>query len=184
MTKLAAKRFTDVAVIPAAREQEPILANLLALYVHDFSEFREIEIGPDGRFRYDRLALYWSEAGRHPFFVRIDGKLAGLVLVKRGSEISGDATVWDMAEFFALRGYRRRGIGMEAAHQVWKLLPGRWEIRVMESNVPAQRFWLNATANFAGVEIRPTRIEKGTECWQLFSFASKGVADPIEAHGE
>jgi len=172
MAKQAGKPFTDVAVVPAGREQQPILANLLELYAHDFSEFHDVEIGPDGRFGYKHLGLYWIEAGRHPFLVRVDGKLAGLVLVKRGSEISGDVTVWDMAEFFVLRGYRRHGIGTEAAHQVWRQLPGRWEIRVMESNVAALGFWVDAIAKFAGEAIRPTRIARGTECWHVFSFDS------------
>jgi predicted acetyltransferase len=173
MTKRPAKLSDNVAVILAAPEQEPILANLLELYTHDFSEFRDIAIGPDGRFGYNRLPLYWSEAGRHPFLVRVNGRLAGLILVKRGSEVSGDATVWDMVEFFILRGYRKRGIGTQAAHQVWKQFPGRWEVRVMESNLLAFRFWVNAISKFTGETAHHTRIQRGTECWRLFSFESK-----------
>src|SRR5436305_8412765 len=107
----ANKLAVQVEVMPALREQESILANLMQLYAHDFSEFHEIEIGPDGKFTYKDLSLYWSEEGRHPFLVRVDGKPAGFVLVKKGSEVSGDRTTWDIAEFFVLRGYRRRGVG-------------------------------------------------------------------------
>jgi predicted acetyltransferase len=173
MTKRTAKQFDNVAVILAGPEQEPILANLLELYAHDFSEFRDIEIGPDGRFGYNPLPLYWSEADRHPFLVKVNGRLAGLILVKRRSEVSGDATVWDMAEFFILRGYRKHGIGTQAARQVWKQFSGRWEVRVMESNLLAFRFWVNAISKFMGETVRPTRIKRGTECWRLFSFESK-----------
>jgi len=176
MKKRPAKLSASIAVIPAGPEQEPVLANLLELYAHDFSEFHGIEIGSDGRFGYNHLPLYWSEADRHPFLVMIDGRLAGLVLVKRGSEVSGDATAWDMAEFFVLRGHRRRGIGTQVAHQVWEQFPGRWEVRVMESNLSAFHFWVNAILGFTGEEIRPTRIERGSECWRLFSFESKGVS--------
>jgi predicted acetyltransferase len=150
MAKRQAKPFDNVAVVPAGPEQELVLANLLELYAHDFSEFHDIEIGTDGRFGYNRLPLYWSEADRHPFLVRMDGRLAGLILVKRGSEVSGDATAWDVAEFFILRGYRKRGIGTQAAHLVWKLFPGRWEVRVMESNLLARRFWVKAVSKIHG----------------------------------
>jgi hypothetical protein len=85
----AEKPFAHIEVIPARPEQELILANLLELYAHDFSEFHELELGPDGRFGYGGLPLYWSEPGRHPFLVWVEGKLAGLILVKRGSEVSG-----------------------------------------------------------------------------------------------
>src|SRR5580700_6904839 len=92
-----------IEVLLATPDEQPILANLLQLYAHDFSEFHDIELGADGRFDYKHLLLYWRDPGRHPFLVRIDGKLAGFVLVKRGSEISNNPTVWDMAEFFVMR---------------------------------------------------------------------------------
>src|SRR5579864_7778918 len=149
-----------VDVIPAAPEQAPILENLLELYAHDFSEFHNPELGPDGRFGYPHLPLYWREPGRHAFLVKVDGQLAGLVLVKQGSEISGEERVWDMAEFFVVRGYRRRGIGTEIAQQVWRRFPGRWEVRVMESNVAAQGFWERAIGAFTGEPVQSTRIEK------------------------
>jgi len=102
-------------------------------------------------------------------------KLAGLVLVKRGPGVSGNETVWDMAEFFVLRGYRRRGIGIRVAHEVWTRFPGLWEVRVMQANVSAQRFWAEAVSAFAGEAIQPVPIEYNGECWTLLSFESKPV---------
>ncbi len=176
MIERAEKPSAHVEVIPARPEQEPILANLLELYAHDFSEFRDLELGSDGRFGYSCLPLYWSEPGRHPFLVWVEGKLAGLILVKRGSEVSGHETVWDVAEFFVLRGYRRRGIGTEIAHEVWRRFPGLWEVRVMETNVSALDFWAHAISILTGEAIQPVRVEKDGKWWALFSFESKRVA--------
>ncbi len=162
--------MAHVEVIPATEEQAPILANLLELYVHDFSEFYKVEIGEDGRFGYASLPSYWSEPDRHPFLVRMDGKLAGLVLVKRGEN-----AVWDIAEFFVLRGYRRSGIGTRVAHAVWTRFPGRWEVRVMESNVSARLFWAEAIAAFRGSAVQPVSIERNGVNWWLFSFESAPV---------
>jgi predicted acetyltransferase len=173
MKEHADKPPVSVEVDPALREHAPILANLLELYAHDFTEFRILDIGADGRFGYESLPLYWSEPNRHPFLIRVDGKLAGLALVKRGSEISGNQAVWDMSEFFVLRGCRRRGIGMLAAQEVWRRFPGIWEVRVMQSNVLANLFWEQAISNFNGEAIQPVRVEKGGRYWQLFSFESK-----------
>ena len=155
-----------VEVIPATADQESILANLLELYVHDFSEFTEVDLRADGRFGYPSLALYWGESARHPFLIRVDGKLAGLALV------CSNRSTWDMAEFFVVRGFRRRGVGMEAAQDVWRQLPGRWQIRVMESNAPARRFWERAIARFVGREIPSMRVEKAGKGWDVFSFES------------
>lgn len=168
-------RSPRVAVIPATSAQMPILANLIELYAHDFSEFHPLDIGPDGRFGYSSLPLYWSEPGRHPFLVRMDDKLAGLVLVKKGAAVSLSGSVWDMAEFFILRGCRRQGIGMRVAHEVWNRFPGRWEIRVMEANVTGKKFWANAVAAFAGQAIQPIQIDRGGESWVVFTFESSRV---------
>ncbi len=162
----------QLQLIPAALEQAPVLANLLELYAHDFSEFRNLEIGEDGRFGYPPLSLYWSEPDRHPFLVRLDGKLAGLVLVFRHS------AAWDMTEFFILRGCRRRRIGTQVAHEVWRRFPGPWEVRVLEANIPAQKFWAGAISKFTGQAIRAARIEKAGAFWTHFSFESKAGAKP------
>jgi predicted acetyltransferase len=168
----------DIQLELALSEQSPILANVLELYVHDFSEFQPLDIGPDGRFGYKSLPLYWSESNRHPFLIRFDGRLAGLALVKRGSEISDNQEVWDMAEFFVLRGCRRRRIGTLAAQEVWRRFPGLWEIRVMQSNPSATFFWKHAISDFMCESIQPVRIEKDGRSWQLYSFQSEQAREP------
>ncbi len=161
-----------VEVIPATPEDEPVLANLLELYIHDFSEFVSLDVGADGRFGYRNLSHYWRESNRHQFLVRIDGQLAGFVFVKGGSEISGDAGVWDMAEFFVLRRYRRRGIGTLVARDIWRRFRGVWEIRVMEANNASHQFWGRAVSAFAGRILPSAPVRKDGTLWRVFSFES------------
>ncbi|HKG15595.1 MAG TPA: GNAT family N-acetyltransferase [Pyrinomonadaceae bacterium] len=165
----------DVEVLPASPEQEPILANLLELYAHDFSEFAGLKLGADGRFGYKHLPSYWEEPDRHPFLIKVNGNLAGFAFVRRGSEMSGDAAVWDMAEFFIARGYRRMRVGTKAAHAVWRKFPGRWEVRVMRRNQKAGEFWARAIGEFLGAASDPFPFGGGGERWQVFSFESKLV---------
>jgi predicted acetyltransferase len=172
MTEHAEKPPARLEFLSATRDHQPILANLLELYIHDFSEFLNVVPGPDGRFGYPRLPLYWSDPSRHPFLVKVDGQWAGFALVKQGSEVSDNADVWDIAEFFVLRGYRRQGIGTQIAKELWRRLPGPWEVRVMASNIPARGFWAAAIASFTGKSIHPVRLEKDGERWNVFSFAS------------
>jgi predicted acetyltransferase len=157
----------------ALRKHSPILANLLELYAHDFSEFQPLDMGQDGRFGYKSLPLYWSESNRHPFLIRSGGKLAGFALVKRGSEISDRQEVWDMAEFFVIRGCRRHRIGTLAAQEVWRRFPGLWEVRVMQANPSATSFGTRAISDFIHESIQPLRIEKNGRSWQLYSFKSE-----------
>ena len=149
--------------------------------MHDFSEFLNIAIGQDGRFGYSSLPLYWRDPDRFPFLVRVEGELAGFILVKQcGSATSADQAVWDVAEFFVLRGYRRRGIGLEAALTLWRELPGQWQVRVREENRPAQEFWEAAVRKFAGDGRYSVdwRLANGGN-WRVFSFLSPSEAQPI-----
>jgi predicted acetyltransferase len=161
-----------VDLVDATPDHEPALANLLELYIHEFTQWIDLDVGSDGRFGYGQLPLYWVEPDRHPFLLEVAGKLAGFVLVRRGDSVSSNEDVWDMVEFFILRRYRRRGIGIQAAHQVWKRFPGRWQIRVMEENRSAWRFWANAIAAFCGQVVSPVRMEKDGQSWQVFTFSS------------
>jgi len=79
-----------------------------------------------------------------------------------------------MAEFFIVRGYRRQGIGMKVAHEVWRMFPGPWEVRVMQSNRTALSFWQRAIAAFNAQTIHPVRVEGDGLCWHVFAFQSNG----------
>ena len=166
----------DIRVVAAAPEQEPVLANLLELYAHDFSEFVDLKLGPDGRFGYERLHSYWEEPGRHPFIVTADGDLAGFAFVRKGSAVSEDVDVWDMAEFFIVRGFRGLGVGTCAARDIWRRFPGRWEVRVMDTNQKACAFWRRAVEEFLGEAMEPTPFVKDGRGWRVFSFDSERAA--------
>ena len=161
-----------IDVLPATKEQQPVLANLLELYAHDFSEFSDLKIGVDGRFGYEPLPLYWSESNRFPFLVRANGELAGFVLVQQGSRVSDAAEIWDMAEFFVLRAYRRHRVGVRVAHEVWRMFTGLWEVRVTEKNLAAQAFWQRAVSEFTGIPAEPSLTEVTGKRWYVFSFFS------------
>jgi predicted acetyltransferase len=160
----------SVEVVPASQEQEPIVANLIELYAHDFSEFIDLKLGANGRFGYQHLSSYWKEPNRYPFLVMVDGLWAGFVFVRRESQISGDQNIWDMTEFFIVRGYRRLGIGREVAHQVWRKLPGAWEVRVINRNKKAVEFWRRAISEYIGEGIDPISYNKNGEGWHVFTW--------------
>jgi predicted acetyltransferase len=165
----------QIEVIAATREQMPVIDNLIQLYAHDFSEFHNIELESNGRFEYTPLPLYWTDPNRHPFLVKADGKLAGFVLVKH------EAGMWDVAEFFVVRAWRRHGIGTAIAHDVWKRFPGPWEVRVMQANQAALPFWERAISAFTGTTVAPTRLEKEGKLWHLFSFDSPLAPTPLRS---
>jgi predicted acetyltransferase len=77
-----------------------------------------------------------------------------------------------MAEFFVVRAYRKRGVGLAAAHQVWRLFPGPWQIRVLDVNRPAMLFWQGAIDSFTGRYVAPAPINRDGRAWAVFMFDS------------
>jgi predicted acetyltransferase len=164
----------DVATLADAM----LLSNLLELYTHDLSAaFPSIEMGPDGRFGYSQLPLYWSEPERRfPFLIRCDGRVAGFALVRRGSPATDDPDVFDVAEFFILRRYRRSHVGRRAAVLLWNRFPGRWIVRVSEGNSGALPFWTGVIAEFTNGTATEFKHPGNPHAWRVFSFASAGAS--------
>lgn len=151
---MAQHRISTVELTAEPGTQRPLFANLMQLYLHDFSGFAEIgtahgELGPDGRFAYEPLDLYWTEVGRTPFTIRVDGRLAGFALINRWSALDRPLDR-AMAEFFVVRKYRRHQVGSRAAALAFARFPGRWEVPVAAYNTPARAFWRRAISNFLG----------------------------------
>lgn len=160
----------SVTLTPAHPADAVLLGNLLELYIHDLSEAFDVEPNAEGRFGYDRLPLYWSEPEqRFPFLIRLDDRVVGFALAMRGSPVSDDPEVLDVAEFFVLRRHRRAGVGRRAAFMLWDRLPGHWIVRVFEGNAAALSFWTDAIAEYTNGAARALTREG----WRVFSFASR-----------
>ncbi len=138
----------------ARPEDKDALANLMQLYMHDFSEHwsgtTDGDLLDDGRFApYPYFDAYWQEPGRVPLLLRRDGRLAGFALI---NGVSADSARRSMAEFFIVRKHRRTGFGTAAAHAIFSRYPGRWQTAVARRNVDALRFWQNAVDRYPAVE--------------------------------
>ena len=142
--------MTGVQVAQAMQCERAAFNQLYELYSYDFSEIVGLDVGEDGRYGVDDLAGCWSEPWRRPFLVRVDGKLAGFAIVDCRSRLTGDAETFDMAEFFIMRKYRRRGIGAYVAMHLFDRCPGRWEVRQSARNDQAQAFWRLVIGRYIG----------------------------------
>ena len=164
----------EIEVRAAATAERPIVERLLQLYIYDFLELAGIgsphgRVDAEERFAYPRLDLYWSEEGRQAFLLRVDGELAGFVLLNRWSP-SGEVVDRSIAEFFVMRKYRRGGIGTRMAHRVLRAQPGIWEIAVAGYNVPALAFWRRAIADLGLAEVEERRGDGKRWSGPIFRF--------------
>lgn len=162
-----------IGIEPARGSDLKLLENLLELYVHDMSAyFPNVELGPDGRFGYAKLPLYWSEPDRYPFLIRMESRVVGFALVTRGSPVSDDPATYDIAEFFVLRAYRRLGVGRRAAFALWQTLRGPWTVRVSVGNAGAARFWSDAVGRFTENGAVESARPGSPHGWRVWSFRS------------
>jgi predicted acetyltransferase len=131
----------QIDIVRATLSERPLLRQLSEFYMYDMSEFdSEIDINLHGTFDFS-IDRYWQDPNRAPYFVYVDTKIAGFVLVKRGAYLTADPEMMDLADFFILRRYRRQGIGTFAAERVFEMFPGKWEVRQFAENAVAQTFW-------------------------------------------
>ncbi|WP_248927999.1 GNAT family N-acetyltransferase [Paenibacillus hamazuiensis] len=137
-------------LVKVSFEKKAVLRNLMELYQYDMSEFEEDnDVNEYGLFDYKYLDHYWTEEGRHPFFVMKSGKLAGFVLVREIIGHVNETTKFSLAEFFILKKYRGQGIGKEAAYKTFDMFKGRWSVFWLENNLPAKRFWTKSIADYS-----------------------------------
>jgi predicted acetyltransferase len=161
-----------ISLSPATRAERAALDNLIQLYSYDWSELRPLDVGADGRFAGYSLDAYWEDDRRHPLLLRVDGAIAGFVLVSEGSRLTGAPGVFDMAEFFVMRRYRRQGIGRAAAAAAFDRFKGPWEIRQRDENAAATAFWRNVVDRYTGGSYREVRWDDAAWVGPVQMFTS------------
>jgi len=159
-----------VAVAPSTQEA---LRNLFQLYAYDFSEILPLDVGETGRFDVEPPSdAFSTDSWRFPFMLRVDVHIAGFAIVHRKSKLSGADDVWDMAEFFILRRYRRAGIGTAMAHKLFAAHPGKWEVRQRRANVAATAFWKRAIGAYTADRFSDELLDDERWCGPVQRFMS------------
>jgi predicted acetyltransferase len=167
----------DVTLVPAEPSDEPVLSNLLELYLHDLSDYFPIDLGVDGRFGYYPLAPFLS--GLEPrwvFLIRVDSRLAGFALATRSSPLTDDPNDLDVTEFFVSRRYRRAHVGLHAACLLWDRLPGDWIVRVAGNNQRALAFWRTAVSTYTRRALPERTMTLQERAWHVLDFDAGSTA--------
>jgi predicted acetyltransferase len=139
-----------IDIVAATEEDRPVLANLMQFYLYEFTGFKKWDVQDDGQFGDYGLEGCWITDYRHPFLIRVEGKLAGFAIVDDRSHITGERGIRDVAEFFVIRRYQQRGVGEYAARALFDRFSGRWEVRQVDGNLQAQAFWRKVIDRYTG----------------------------------
>jgi len=155
---------------PVLPTQKHILRHLLELYCYDFSEYLGTDVNENGLFGYTYLDAYFEEVDRHAYFIKVADKFVGFVLLNRHFELLQDPSGYAVAEFFVLRKYRRKGIGMQAAKAIFDLYPGAWEVSQMMANMAAVEFWLKVVDEYTNGVFSRKYLEQNGMKQQVLLF--------------
>ena len=155
---------------PIPLSSKPVLRQRLELYLYDFSQYDLADVNEHGHYGYDYLDHYWTEPGRHPYFIKIDDQLAGFVLINSYSVVLEMGTAKSVGEFFVMRKYRGKGVGTAAALETFAKFPGRWEVRQFGANEPSKIFWEKVIGTYTHGHFKKQTIpsEDGEE--QVITF--------------
>jgi predicted acetyltransferase len=119
---------------------KPIVHNLSQFYLYEFSKYMPAIKLEEHSGLYDGLPdldEYWDNPDREAFIIRVDGELAGFVLVIKGTADEPN----QIGEFFVMEKFGGKGVGKTAAKRVFDMFPGNWLIHEMWNNYKAQAFW-------------------------------------------
>lgn len=149
MTLLPTK--LEPRLIPAGIADYPIIQNLARFYVYDMARYcgfisDDWACPSDGLYEAYDFKIYFEEATRKPYLIKVEKEIAGFVLLNQIGTSSD--TQWNMGEFFILSKFQRSGIGRVVAEEVWNIHPGIWEVSVIPENTPALAFWRSAVSTF------------------------------------
>ncbi|ASS74234.1 hypothetical protein CIG75_04040 [Tumebacillus algifaecis] len=142
-------------------ERQEALLNLAEFYIYHFSQYKDIDVNEQGRWDF-RPVLEFVEAeaeGRYAYFVRVEGKLAGFVLVNKDVDEGVDVSM--INEFFIMAKYRRQGLGQAVAIEVFNRFPGRWKVYELHNNEPAIAFWRRTIDVYTNNNYQETRVQSG-----------------------
>ena len=118
-----------------------VLSNLLKMYCYEWSQYDKLDVNDQGKYEYEyHLSDFWNKENHYPFFIKVNGILAGFVLIDDdfAVHLNYDYTISD---FFIMHKYRHAGIGRYAAKIIFDMFQGKWEIVMHPHNVTSVGFW-------------------------------------------
>ncbi|MEZ5558616.1 MAG: hypothetical protein R3E86_08765 [Pseudomonadales bacterium] len=160
----------DIEFRQVDESQDPVLRNLLNLYMHDMAEWFLFDSEEDGRYTYATEPLWESGVGVH---IAYNGRIpVGFGLVASAAEYSDVPGARDLEEFFVVRRYRREGVGRAFANHLWDLYRGPWVVRVYQRNLPALPFWRATVSAYTDGRFVERILSVRDRPWSYFSFDS------------
>jgi predicted acetyltransferase len=128
----------DITFHKVEKKDSDILERLFQFFKYDTSYLSGADIGDDGLYHgLNDIIDYSSKDNYYSCFIKVDGKLAGVFVIRFEEELNY------LRHFFIMRNYRRKKIGTRSVFMIFNMFFGRWRVSSMDFNHPATEFWRN-----------------------------------------
>ena len=138
----------DISIEAIKEEEKEILRNLYEKYEYELSQYTDCDVNKLGLFGFGFLDYYWSEENRHAFFIKVNYKLAGFILINDYPAIKKLNTKYTMDSFHILYKYRRIGVGKYCVKYILDKFKGKWQLNIIPKNIISKYFWENAISEY------------------------------------
>jgi len=138
----------NITIEPVKKEEKEILRNLLEKYDYEFSQYNNLDVNNLGLYGYDYLDYFWNEENLFPFFIKVDGKLAGFIMISDYPELKRIPLNYAISNFFVMYKYRRNGIGKFCVKYILDKFKGKWRLKYHPKNEISQNFWIKTINDY------------------------------------
>ncbi|MEM0966232.1 MAG: GNAT family N-acetyltransferase [Verrucomicrobiota bacterium] len=163
----------DLVEVPESKKA--VLRQLFELYEYELSPYTGHQVNEYGCFGYRYFDNYRTETDRYAYWIMVESRIAGFIMVNSYCEVAKDPNAKTIAEFFVMKTFRRQRIGQRAAVRVFNLFPGTWEIHQFVENKKSMIFWENVVDEYTSgnFEKQVMITEDGEQ--QVILFNNAGV---------
>lgn len=130
----------EVEIVEIKEEEKEVLLNLIEKYLYEFSQWEKTDVNVEGNYGYEYLDCYFEEENRYPYFIKVDGKLAGFAMISDYPEVPEETTDYCLSELFVMHKYRRGGVGRKAVNSVLDKHHGKWQLKRHPHNTVSVKF--------------------------------------------
>lgn len=150
---------TKVVLIKVNKENIDALKNLYQLYQYDFNVMHADDLNSGELNEEDfNIDNYIIDSDKVAYLFRVENKIVGFTMLNDYPYLLPEK-ITCLSEFFVMEEYRRLGVGLSAAKQIFVKYPGRIILEVRKSNLKAEPFWNKAISSF-GVKSHEIRNER------------------------
>ena len=77
----------EVKLDKISLEEKQRLMNIFQLYMYEITRYLPMKLDDKGLYHYDYFDNYWTDPTYEPFFIKVDGEVAGFVLINENEAL-------------------------------------------------------------------------------------------------